>query len=384
MTKITVGSYNMSFAGDRGLDPRRKTDEVRNVFESEGAFHLSNDTGNPRMFWINALEFVISFWNTKDATAMGLQEMNCTGAKTGAASVNAAMKDISPDIETDTLQCQGGARPCMTIIWKKSVLGNKVRSAIYDLDYTPEEMIADPAGPAHSRQLGRPMHILLTDKKVLLINIHAPNSSNVYTFKDFKTHFQKNLKDFIGEENINPANIIVMGDFNDRYDSLNEIPVGDTFLTYKGKAPLSCCHNWDSACSDSRYNPIDSTKQTGTCTVPLYTEANIGPDSDDYLKSDLTLVGQKYTLAGSGKRILMKEEGQLKNYRYYGDKIFAMNPKSSITIYRPDGTTISTQSDHEMVTAEIEIDVQGGGYRKSRKSKGRKSRKSRKTRTRRY
>ena len=378
MPKITVASYNMSFAGDSGLDPRRKEDGVRKVFESEGAFHLSNDLGNPRIFWMNALEFVISFWNTtKDAAAMGLQEMNRkVGAKTGAAAVHSAMKEISDDIETDTLQCNGGAKPCMTIIWKKSILGNKVRSEIYDLDYTPEEMIANPAGPAHGKQTGRPIQFLLTTK-ALLVNIHAPNSPNVYTFQDFKKHFQEKLQTFMGGA-INPAKIIVMGDFIDRYDGLNEIPVGDAVLTYKGKAPLSCCHNWDSACSDSRYNPIDGTKQTGTCTVPLYTEANVGPDSDDYLESDATLIGKKYALAGPGKRILMKEEGKLRNYRYYGDKIFAANPVSPITIFRPDGTDSSTQSDHEMVIASINMeDMQGGGYRKSRKRKGRKSRKTR-------
>ena len=32
----TVATYNMSFDGDMGLDPKRA-----GVFESEGAFHLS-------------------------------------------------------------------------------------------------------------------------------------------------------------------------------------------------------------------------------------------------------------------------------------------------------------------------------------------------------
>ena len=48
MTKITVASYNMSFAGDSGLDPKRVKDGKRGVFESEGAIHKSNETGNPR------------------------------------------------------------------------------------------------------------------------------------------------------------------------------------------------------------------------------------------------------------------------------------------------------------------------------------------------
>jgi hypothetical protein len=383
MTKITVASYNMSFAGDSGLDPKRVKDGKRGVFESEGAFHKSNMTGNPRQYWINALQFVIHFWNNEaDAAAMGLQEMNCTvGVDTGSAAVDSAMKAINPDIETETKQCQGGAKPCMTIVWKKSVLGEKDKSEIYDLDYEPIERIAN-GKPAHGKQAGRPIQFLLTNKKILLVNIHAPNSPNVYTFQDFKIAFQAKLATFLGDEEVDPKNIIVMGDFNDRYDALNEIPVGDATLTYQGKAPLSCCHNWDSSCSANRYSVLDTVKQTGTCVVPEYTAEDMNPAGDDYVAGDEALIGKKYALAGPGKRILMKEEGELTNYRYYGDKIFAANPVTPITTYRPLAALSSTQSDHEMVKATIEIGMAGGkrskGRRSTRKSKAKKSKASRK------
>ena len=385
MTKITVASYNMSFAGDSGLDPKRVKDGKRGVFESEGAFHKSNETGNPRQYWINALQFVIHFWNNEaDAAVMGLQEMNCTvGVDTGSAAVDSAMKAINPDIDTETKQCQGGAKPCMTIVWKKSVLGEKAKSEIYDLDYDPAERTAE-GKPVHGKQAGRPIQFLLTDKKILLVNIHAPNSPNVYTFQDFKAAFQTKLAAFLGDEKVDPNNIIVMGDFNDRYDALNANPVGDTILKYEGKAPLSCCHNWDSSCSAKRYSVLDTVKQTGTCVVPEYTTDDMNPTGDDYVAGDEALIGKKYALAGPGKRILMKEEGELTNYRYYGDKIFAANPITPITTYRPVYALSSTQSDHEMVKATIEIGkaAEGGRRRraakKTRKAKAKKSKASRK------
>lgn len=70
----TVATYNMSFDGDMGLDPKRA-----GVFESEGAFHLSNESGNPRQFWINSLKIVTDFLsNVSNASVMGLQEINKT------------------------------------------------------------------------------------------------------------------------------------------------------------------------------------------------------------------------------------------------------------------------------------------------------------------
>jgi len=68
MSDILVGTYNMSFAGDAGLDPNRP-----GVFESEAAFHKTNTSDNKRQFWINALENVTKFVNEPTAGFIGFQ-----------------------------------------------------------------------------------------------------------------------------------------------------------------------------------------------------------------------------------------------------------------------------------------------------------------------
>ena len=89
----TLATFNMSFSGDKGLDPRRA-----DVFESEGAFHLSNTTGQPRQFWINAAGLVSDFWtNHPHASVMGLQEMNKTTCQDhgGSAMIEANVRRIA-------------------------------------------------------------------------------------------------------------------------------------------------------------------------------------------------------------------------------------------------------------------------------------------------
>ena len=78
----------------------------------------------------------------------------------------------------------------------------------------------------------------------------------------------------------------------------------------------------------------------GTCKVPI--------DADK----------KPYALAGPGKRHLMKEEGYLINYRYYGDKVFGATPTTNIAIYRPTQfqKSASEESDHEMVYAGFTTD----------------------------
>jgi len=84
MSDILVGTYNMSFAGDAGLDPNRA-----GVFESEGAFHKTNKEADKRQFWINALENVKKFVNEPTAGFIGFQEINKTpdGSATGSGAL---------------------------------------------------------------------------------------------------------------------------------------------------------------------------------------------------------------------------------------------------------------------------------------------------------
>lgn len=390
---VKVGSYNMSFAGDSGLDPRRA-----GVFESEGAFHLSNESGDPRLYWKNALMHLKSFWQSGGAAA-GLQEMNLTapGSGTGSDAVNTVLKEVDAQTETDTLQCQGGAKPSMTIAWRKNVFGEKVDSKVYDLDYMHvEPLVVEKATAATKagslKQAGRPIQLLLTDKNMILVNIHAPNNefASEETFADFKKGFQDKVNQFLADvpaaAAVNPSNVIVMGDFNDRYDALQELPltIGENtiVLRYQGQAPLSCCHNWDSSCSAERFvsKGIAGRPRAGTCKVPEYKKKHLNPGGHkqpwnvEDAEGDVATEGtgkppnqdNTFQLAGPGKRILMGAEGTLANYRYTGDKIFAAAPASDLVIFKAEEPS-STRSDHEMVMMEVSVPVAAGGRRKARK-----------------
>lgn len=376
----------MSFAGDSGLIPCRP-----GAFESEGSFHLSNETADPRLYWKNALEHLKKFW-TEGGSAVGLQEMNGTapGAATGSAIVDSELKKINPNTETDTLQCMGGAKPSMTIAWDKTVFGSKKESKIYDLDYLHVEPYVVSKVPEEQKrkQTGRPIHIVLTSKGFLLVNIHAPNmeAASEANFADFQKGFQDRITQFITEipaaATVPLEQVIVMGDFNDRYDSLQRIPIviGDKsgVLTYAGDAPLSCCHNWDSSCSAERYvsKGIEGRPRAGTCTPPTYPAGTmIGKTNFE---------GKPYVLAGlsttQGPRVKMGDEGKISNYRYTGDKIFAMTPSSDLTIVKPENNEeSSTRSDHEMVQMGVTIPlIADGGRRRNNKKQNKKTQKNQK------
>ena len=150
-----------------------------------------------------------------------------------------------------------------------------------------------------------------------------------------------------------------MGDFNDRYDGISEIKIGDKVASYTGPAPKSCCYNWDSSCPDDFEE--DFGEGYKTCKEP----------AADQIKS-----------ADRGKLSLPGQRGATKNYRYAGDKVFGFDPQSKLAIYRPekegwDG--ISTESDHELVYASFGENASGG--RRKRKTRNAKSR-SKKLKTR--
>lgn len=355
--KHTVATYNMSFAGDAGLDPRRA-----GVFESEGAFHLSNETGNPRQFWINALGVVSNFWtNVPDASVMGLQEINKTavGTATGSAvvesSVKAAVASRADAFEvaviTEEVVVNPNVKPALMMIWNASKLGQEVKHEISDLDYVPgEEAVEEIAKPNGSKvkksgkQTGRPILMVMTDKGYLLINCHAPNHAELSakTLADLRAALESKVSAFVGNTAVQKDKVFLMGDFNDRYDALQNVRLSVADLKYKGNAPLSCCHNWDSSCTDSRYTPLTIAVRTnvGTCN----------PN------------GQP--LAGPGARTVMGVEGNIENYRYYGDKVFGFRPTGdadgNIQIYPPGRAGASKESDHEMVIASFESAAAGG------------------------
>lgn len=321
----------MSFASDQGLDPLREK-----VFESEGAFLLTAPT--PRAFFIKAVTRLARFFaENPAAAAVGLQEINLTapGSGTGSDAISAACKAVRPtlEVETQTIPGSGGAPVGISMVWDTAIFGNKVVAKVTGLDYVPIEVGSLKA------QIGRPILMVLTESGNLLVSLHAPNQAALseLTQLDLYTKVSEIINKLF--PSILANKIFITGDFNDRYDALAGVmplPSQGGALQYNGRAPLSCCHNWDSSCTASRYQPkaIAGRTNVGTC--------------------DAT---GKF-LAGPGVREPLGDEGNIENYRYYGDKVFGARPTIEIQIYNPNGPTgPSTESDHEMVFAGFVADL---------------------------
>jgi len=336
MPDIIVGTYNMSFAGDQGLDPRRP-----DVYESEAAFHLSNPGPDPRQFWINAADLVIAFWRQPNAGVIGLQEMNLTDPKSvsGSNYIETKCQEANPAVLMETQHIdpeRAGTWPALSILWDSRVFGEKVAAQIYKLDYMPEEAAGGRADKS------RPILFVYTTNGYLLCCLHGPNSDIIsrLTHRDMKENIDRRTRQFLSEQGLamNPEKMFFMGDFNDRYDAINPLVIQGVPLTYAGKAPYSCCHNWDSSCSAARYTPIEIPGRggTGTCRV---------------VKAD----GSKYALAGPGPREPLGPEGNIENYRYTGDKVFGLRPSGPLVLFPPGRSGPSRESDHEMVIGMFEI-----------------------------
>ena len=340
----------MSFAGDTGLDPRRA-----DVYESEGSFHLSNNSGDPRLFWKNAFNNIVKeFWKDNYInhypSVMGLQEMNKTefGSTTGSGFIESQLKLINPEIRMITEEVDSGkSKPALCCIWNRKKVGELVKSKIEKLNYIPELEVeyAEKKTP----EQGRPILMVYTTFGYLLVVLHAPNDDGLarHQMLDFKRDLNNKIIDFITDLDVlKDDRIFIMGDFNDKYDSIRSLNLTmknkKYNLSYNGLAPLSCCHNWNSSCTRSRFSPLtnligrEGRKDIGNCNVPK--------DSN----------GKDYILAGRGKRYPMGEEGNINNYRYYGDKVFGAYPKGNIKlfrnfIYHNKTGYYSQESDHEMV-----------------------------------
>ena len=356
MTTVAVATYNMSFASDLGLDP-----DGNGNFASEAAFLKSipkdGNSMDRRRFYKNALQMVEKFWTeVPNAGVMGFQELNKTdpGSGTGTDSLQQLADRNGLKFATDQIVV-GPVKTSVGIMWKPAYFGDYVGHEIRDLDYTPTEV------DGVTKQTGRPMLMVKTSKGFVLVSLHAPNQAKLSaaTQRDLKDTMKATLELFAPD--VPAEKTFLMGDFNDRYDAITSIEVPGGILTYQGKAPLSCCHNWDSSCSDSRYKerPINGRTKIGDCTPPNY-------DAGVMNSKGMNLGGQPYKLAGPGPRFTLGDEGTIQNYRYYGDKVFGSTPVSNIQIFPPGRTGASKESDHEMVMAEYSIPMEGG-YRKRRR-----------------
>jgi len=355
-TLHTIATYNMSFMSDLQIEIGPKM-----AFASESVFlaRLRGDADR-RKYWISAMNLLKDFLRDKEPSVVGLQEMNLTdeGSNTGTDAINQMLvgtgyKQISNSVPTNNAG--------LSIIYNPEKVGEVMHSLCID----------------NVNQGGRPLLMIVTqlnDKIYLSVSIHGAqdpklrldkDAFNAYMMEKNKEFLQSkaeeflNSKKFLNSKNIpikELAGVFIMGDFNDRYDAITEIKIGDKIASYSGTAPKSCCHNWDSSCPDDLVEN-DFGGGYKTCKEPAV----------ELMKS-----------AELGKLALPGDRGAVKNYKYAGDKVFGLNPKSHMEMYRPemyrpavnnvnkwDGN--SRESDHELVYASFGEGAAGG----ARKTKAR-------------
>ena len=359
-----IATYNMSFMSDLPTEIGPKM-----AFASEGAF-LAGLRGKPeerRSYWISAMNLLKEFLVKEQPSVVGLQEMNLTaeGAASGTDAINQMLagtgyKQISQSVPTNNAG--------LSIVYNPAKVGEVKHVQCLD----------------NVNQGGRPLLMVVTDlggKNYLSVSIHGAqdpklrldkNAFNAYMVEKNKTFLESSAKTFLDSNGIDVATLaglFIMGDFNDRYDGISEIKIGDKVASYSGVAPKSCCHNWDSSCPDGDLVEKDFGNGYKTCKEP----------AAELMKS-----------AELGKLALPRDRGAVKNYKYAGDKVFGLNPKSDMAMYRPavngwDG--VSKESDHELVYASFGEATAGGrrrlvgGGRKTRKGMVKRSvRKSNKNR----
>jgi hypothetical protein len=333
---VVIGTYNMSFMSDMGMVGN---DGKSGDYASEATFLYSNKSENKRLFWENSFKRLKEFVSEKSPLMVGLQEMNKSLATPDGFRRASGCEDVALHFANTKYQfiCEDiespNGRPGLGMLIDTFVAGNVVASKIYPNPF----------------QGGRPIMIAYTKNEFMFINIHGAQDPkltaeyekfNQYMVENNVKAIQQSIDEFRAEylQNRFIGHLFIAGDFNDRYDAITriDIPVDNLGpLTYQGDAPLACCHNWDSSCSEERYAPFSNPKY-GTCTK----------------KDEWTNIKTKMNYT-------MGTEGHLKNYRYRGDKVFGEIPSGDISIYPPvdeqRGNMSSEHSDHELVFAEFEL-----------------------------
>ena len=196
------------------------------------------------------------------------------------------------------------------------------------------------------------------------------------------------------KEDTEPFRIFIMGDLNDRYDAIKEFNIFGKTLKYNGESPKSCCHNWDSTCSeDYFYNPNDEKFKDTTSNVKYYeTDKQIeykGIQGGSHKHCQIPT----NNLDKDGFKMAMPtQESMITRYKYKGDKVFGELPdddkihgKIEMFNFYNRRYKRSIESDHELVFATFPIlrEQKGGtGKRRSntRKHHSKKSKNNRRTR----
>jgi len=353
--ETTIATYNISFMSDLGIKPPPG-------WASETSFLLQNDDPDGRKFWLNALSLLKKFISEKTPLAVGLQEMNLTplNSNTGSDAVNKMIGEVNATTTSASYKqvCHEVAlnpnqKPALSIIFDTVKLGHVKSYKIVD----------------NTDQPGRPLLMVLTDKNYLLLNTHGlqdpRQGKNFDGFNDFNGKqvgfIQTSAETFLGENEINGgtlAGVILVGDFNDRFDQIRRFVILGKEMSQTGDAPKSCCYNYDSSC------PKDQGKFT-----------KIGPVDKNY--GYCNAEAPKDNDGKPVKGVLPGEDGFTKNYVNAGDKVFSSFSTEEMQIYPGANGDLSIESDHQMVYAVIKFPT-SGGKRKTRKNHKKKHQKTNK------
>ena len=357
---IVVGTYNMSFASDQGKAigsegrflrtqvPRHEnvTQEIENAKEGKSdeefakfkkEMEKSKDSEVNRTYWNNALAHLENFITNHTPLAVGLQEMNLT-EKDSDQGTDAVEKKL-PDgykIYSKEVTFKFG-KPAVSLIVNTNLAGEikpeniEVKDNMKQLDASLE----NPFG-------GRPILMALTDKNILLVSMHGmQHPSNGRNYDKFNTDMIKGNKEELEslvktflENKTTPVAAYVMGDFNDRYDSITKFNFEFGDATYSGESPASCCHNFDSM------GKKEKLKLIGNQPEDKYKQ---GPDPAKQ---------PQYTIP--------EDHGiNIEHYINKGDKVFAWPNAGNLEIYTGDESLDaykkkpSDKSDHELVFMTI-------------------------------
>jgi hypothetical protein len=364
---IVVGTYNMSFASDKGWMPEGPNGigtfqhNVKSaVVPSEAPFLRSNIDEDRRKFWKNALEHLKKFIEEHKPLAVGLQEMNLTTPKEktergelyGTSAVEKMLETFEEDDKYKIISREVNMNKAgISLILKIKEAGNEIKTEIYD-------NLNQENGPAPNG--GRPILMHLTDKDYLFISMHGAQDGTLgrskdkfdeYMVKNNKQELEEKVNAFLHDENGKPVlggrslkAIYVMGDFNDRYDAIKEfvlkIDNEEFFVNYTGDSPLSCCYN---------YNSMSKNDQK----VKIFADETV--EVDYYQGPDDTETKKKHT---DDDGIIMEVHGRnIEHYLNKGDKVFAWPTSGPLKIfYGGEETHInnpSDKSDHELVYMSI-------------------------------
>jgi len=363
---VVVGTYNMSFASDKGyispdgnnVNGSYPDGSTPPVPPSESSFLQSNTDNNRRQFWLNAKDHLKHFIEKKNPLAVGLQEMNLTEDNSGIDTTTGidAIKDMIKDMITNTNY---------KIISEKVKMNNAGISIIYDtakagevVKHHIEDNMNQINGPAPKG--GRPLLMVLTEKGYLFVCMHGAQDARKGQFEDdFNEYMINKNKNFL-EEKVNtflgdktPDHIYIMGDFNDRYDAITDFTIKGKSVFYKGDSPKACCHNWDSMGKEGERETIMKKELEG----PTLEAAAANASTKVQGKKSITINNEEK----KGPIKIPEEHGiNIADYINKGDKVFSSdNHAGELHIYTGDMSEAeymkkpSNKSDHELVYMEI-------------------------------